>query len=227
MTCSLGQMNVGASFSVRVAFTAPANAGTLTNTVSGTLDPQTPNSSNNRGSDTFTGGADATVVATADTMTSTYGFPTKVVKTAALSATHLQFTETDLPSTLTSGFGTPVQLTEQGSGPCPASTCVSSTSVITIPDSEPVGGATNPNNPFVDPLTHAIFPFIWQIRVDDSLVPTGVKPKFVYHDGVKLPACGTVSLTQPICVTSVSQDKKTKVWIGTGSGIQNGAYQFG
>lgn len=227
MTCSVGQMTVGASFSVRVAFTAPTTAGTLTNTVKGSLDPQTPNETNHRQTDTFTGAADASVVAAGDSLTSTYGFPSKVIKTSPISATHLQFTETDLPGTLSNGFGTPVQVSEAGAGPCPAPTCVPSTSQITIPDSEPVGGAINPKNPFVDPLTHALFPFTWQIQVDSSLVPNGVKPRYVYHDGVRLPACGAVSLAQTICVSAVTQDKKTKVWTGTGFALENGSYQFG
>jgi hypothetical protein len=123
---------------------------------------------------------------------------------------------------LLTGFGTPVQLTEEVGGPC--SVCIPYQSKITIPNSVPV---TNPANPFFDGVHSA--PYTWSISVDGSLVPPGYKPKFVYHDGVALPPCGTTlpSASAPICVLTITQDNKTKTVFATGRALTNGSYQFG
>lgn len=225
MTCSLGHLTAGATFTVRVAFTVPTGTGTLTNTVEGSLDPQTPNTTNKRTTDTFGAAANAAVVAPLESSTSTYGLPSDLVKTGALTPTHLQSTQTALPGTL-NGFGTPVRVEERSIDLCPHGTCVPYASMITIPDSEPVGGAINPSNPFVGP-SGVLSPFTWQIKIASALVPHGLTPQYVYHDGVRLPFCAAVSLTQRICATSVSYDAATQIWTATGSGIENGAYQFG
>lgn len=240
MTCQVGQMAAGGTFAVRAAFKVPsvASTTTITNTVNGSLDPQTPNNTNNRANDTFSATAPASIVAASDSLESTYGFPGTVVKTKPVSSTHLQNTEADLPSTLTSGFGTPTEVQDSipnPSGGCAPPTCVPSPFFISIPDSE----TTGPGNPFINPVTQALFPFTWALQLDPSLLspmPKNFKPQFVYHAPagnpsafVKLPFCATspVSLTTPICVNSVFQDKKTKIWFATGSGITNGNWWVG
>ena len=224
-TCNVGQLAVGQSFTARFAFTAPASSttGVMTNTLNGTFDPQTPNGTNNRVTDTLpTQTSPANLIATSSDSISTYGLPSVnlgVIHTGAFSAAHRQYTEVDLPSTLTSGFGTPVQLSEvSGAGSCP--TCVPYQSVILIPDSEP--GSPNPN-----PFTSST-PFTWSIQVDGTLLPNGFKPVGVYHDGVLLPFCSVQPITAvPICVLTLSQDKKTKTVYATGLATTNGSYQFG
>jgi len=244
MTCQVGQLAAGGIFKVRVAFQVPsvASTTTITNTLSGTLDPQTPNGTNNRVNDTFSYTQPASVVAGSDSLESTYGFPGTVVKTKPISTTHLQNTEADLPSTLTSGFGTPAQVLDSipnPAGGCAPPTCIPNPFFISIPDSETTA------NPFVDPVTQALFPYTWTLQLDPSLVsavsslmPKGFKPKFVYHAPasnpsafVQLPSCTTspVSLTTPICVVSVTQVqvKNTKTWVATGRGILNGNWWVG
>lgn len=223
-TCAVGQLAVGQSFTARFAFTAPASstAAVMTNTLDGTFDPQTPNTSNKRETDTLpTSTSTAQLVAASSDSISTYGLPgvnLGVIHTGAFSPAHKQFTEVDLPSTLTSGFGTPVQLTESAGGPCP--TCVHYQSVILIPDSEP--NSLNPN-----PFTSST-PFTWSIQVDGTLLPNGFKPVGIYHDGVLLPFCSVQPITAvPICVLTLSQDKKTKTVYATGLATTNGSYQFG
>jgi uncharacterized repeat protein (TIGR01451 family) len=226
-TCNVGQLAVGQSFTARFAFTAPASSttGLMTNTLTGTFDPQTPNgTTNNRddATDTFTNSKDAQLVAIDPASISTYGLPGVKIQTqlpSPLSPAHKQFTEVDLPSTLTSGFGTPVQLTELAGGPC--TTCVQYQSVISIPDSVPV---TGPLNPFTSSN-----PFTWSILVDGTLLPNpGFKPAGIYHDGVLLPFCSVQPITAvPICVLTLSQDKKTKTVYATGLATTNGSYQFG
>ena len=223
-TCNVGQLVVGQSFTARFAFKAPASStsGVMTNTLNGTFDPQTPNTSNNRETDHFTTTIPPTqLVAASPGSISTYGLPNindGVIRTDALSLTHKQFTQVDLPSTLTSGFGTPVQLTESPGGSCP--TCVPYQSVITIPDSEP--GSPNPN-----PFTSST-PFTWSIQVDGTLLPNGFKPAGIYHNGDLLPFCSVQPITAvPICVLTLSQDKKTKTVYATGLATTNGSYQFG
>jgi len=223
-TCSVGQLAVGQAFTARFAFTAPASstATTMTNTLNGTFDPQTPNIKNSRETDTLpTSSSSAQLVATSTDSISTYGLPSVnngVIHTQPLSAGHKQFTEVDLPSTLTSGFGTPVQLTELAGGPCP--TCVQYQSVISIPDSEP--DSLNPN-----PFTSST-PFTWSIQVDGTLLPNGFKPAGIYHNGDLLPFCSVQPITAvPICVLTLSQDKKTKTVYATGLATTNGSYQFG
>jgi uncharacterized repeat protein (TIGR01451 family) len=224
-TCAVGQLVVGQSFTARFAFTAPASSttGVMTNTLSGTFDPQTPNGTNNRDTDTIPPSTNpAQLVAINPAAISTYGLPNVndgVIHTDALSLTHKQFTQVDLPSTLTSGFGTPVQLSEvAGAGSC--ATCVPYQSVITIPDSEP--GSLNPN-----PFTSST-PFTWSIQVDGTLLPNGFKPAGIYHNGALLPFCSVQPITTvPICVLTLSQDKKTKTVYATGLATTNGSYQFG
>jgi uncharacterized repeat protein (TIGR01451 family) len=223
-TCAVGQLAVGQAFTARFAFTAPTSSttGQMTNTLDGTFDPQTPNGTNNRQTDTLpTSTSAATLVAVSTDSISTYGLPSVnlgVIHTGAFSAAHKQYTEVDLPSTLTSGFGTPVQLTESAGGPC--TTCVHYQSVILIPDSEP--GSLNPN-----PFTSST-PFTWSIQVDGTLLPNGFKPAAVYHNGGLLPFCSVQPITAvPICVLTLSQDKKTKTVYATGLATTNGSYQFG
>jgi len=223
-TCAVGQLAVGQSFTARFAFTAPASstAGLMTNTLNGTFDPQTPNTSNKRETDTLpTKTSSAELVAISSDSISTYGLPSinhGVIRTDALSPAHKQFTEVDLPPTLTSGFGTPVQLTELAGGPCP--TCVQYQSLISIPDSEPA--SLNPN-----PFTSST-PFTWSIQVDGTLLPNGFKPAGIYHNGVLLPFCSVQPITAvAICVLTLSQDKKTKTVYATGLATTNGSYQFG
>jgi uncharacterized repeat protein (TIGR01451 family) len=224
-TCNVGQLAVGQSFTARFAFTAPASSttGLMTNTLNGTFDPQTPNATNQRETDTLpTSTSSAALVATSSGSISTYGLPNVnggVIHTDVLSLTHKQYTEVDLPATLASGFGTPVKLTERtGGGPC--STCVQYYSEISIPDSEP--GSLNPN-----PFTSST-PFTWSIQVDGTLLPNGFKPVGIYHDGVLLPLCSVQPITTvPICVLTLSQDKKTKTVSATGLATTNGSYQFG
>jgi uncharacterized repeat protein (TIGR01451 family) len=222
-TCSVGQLAVGQAFSARFAFTAPSStATTMTNTLNGTFDPQTPNIKNSRETDTLpTSTSSAQLVATSADSISTYGLPNVnggVIQTDVLSLTHKQFTQVDLPSTLASGFGTPVQLTELAGGPC--ATCVQYQSIIRIPDSEP--GSLNPN-----PFTSST-PFTWSIQVDGTLLPNGFKPAGIYHDGALLPFCSVQPITAvPICVLTLSQDKKTKTVYATGLATTNGSYQFG
>jgi uncharacterized repeat protein (TIGR01451 family) len=224
-TCKVGQLVVGQSFTARFAFTAPASstAGLMTNTLNGTFDPQTPNTSNKRETDTLpTQTSSAQLVAADPNSISTYGLPgvnLGVIHTQAFSQAHKQYTEVDLPSTLASGFGTPVRLLERPGGPCP--TCVQYESVITIPDSEP--GSLNPN-----PFTSST-PFTWSIQVDGTLLPNpGFKPAGIYHEGVLLPFCSVQPITAvPICVLTLSQDKKTKTVYATGLATTNGSYQFG
>jgi len=224
-TCNVGQLAVGDSFTARFAFTAPASSttGQMTNTLTGTFDPQTPNTSNHRDpvTDTFSTSSPAQLVATSPASISTYGLPNVndgVIHTDALSLTHKQFTQVDLPSALASGFGTPVRLLELPGGLC--TTCVQYQSVITIPDSEP--GSLNPN-----PFTSST-PFTWSIQVDGTLLPNpGFKPVGIYHDGVLLPFCSVQPITAvPICVLTLSQDKKTKTVYATGLATTNGSYQF-
>jgi uncharacterized repeat protein (TIGR01451 family) len=233
MTCAIGQMAAGASFSVRVAFKVPTVSATttITNTLNGTLDPQTPNGTNSRVNDTFSASASASVVAASDSLESTYGFPGTVVKTRPISATHLQNTEVDLPSTLTSGFGTPTEVVDalpNPSGGCALPTCIPNPFFISIPDSE-----SPATNPFVDSVTNALFPYTWTIQFDPSLVSllNGKKLTAVYHAPAsnpaaftKLPLCANspVSLTTPICVDQIFQDKRTKIWFATGRGLENG-----
>ena len=224
-TCSVGQLAVGQAFTARFAFTAPVSstATTMTNTLNGTFDPQTPNTSNKRETDTLpTSTSSAQLIATSADSISTYGLPSVnlgVIHTGAFSAAHKQYTEVDLPSTLTSGFGTPVQLSEvAGAGSCP--TCVPYQSVILIPDSEP-------NSPNPNPFTSST-PFTWSIQVDGTLLPNGFKPAGIYHNGVLLPFCSVQPITAvPICVLTLSQDKKTKTVYATGLATTNGSYQFG
>ena len=223
-TCSIGQLTVGQTFTARFAFTAPASstATAMTNTLTGTFDPQTPNTTNNRGTDTMpTVTSSAQLVATSADSISTYGLPSVnngVIHTQGLSAAHRQYTEVDLPPTLASGFGTPVQLTELAGGPCPS--CVQYQSVISIPDSEP--GSPNAN-----PFTSSS-PFAWSIQVDGTLLPSGFKPRGIYHNGNLLPFCSVQPITTvPICVSTLSQDKKTKTVYATGLATTNGSYQFG
>ncbi len=220
-TCNVGQMAVGQSFTARFAFAAPLTGATMTNTLNGTFDPQTPNATNNRTTDTLpTVNSQATLIATNAASISTYGLPTVnhgVIHTAALSPTHKQYTEVDLPAALAGGFGTPVQLTEQAGSVC--GVCVGYESIIFIPDSESAGA-----NPFT-----VASPFMWSISVDGSLLPSGFKPQGVYHDGHLLPFCSVtpLSATVPICVSALTQDKKTKTVFATGSATENGTYQFG
>jgi uncharacterized repeat protein (TIGR01451 family) len=238
MTCTTSQLAAGASFSVRVAFKVPtvSTTTTITNTLNGSLDPQTPNSSNNRVNDTFQASALASVVASSDSLESTYGFPGTVVKTRPISSTHLQNTEADLPSTLTSGFGTPTEVEDSIPNPpggCALPTCIPNPFFISIPDSE-----NSATNPFVDPVTNALFPYVWTLQFDPSLVALLKTKKLtaVYHAPIsnpaaftKLPSCATspVSLTTPICVDQIFQDKQTKIWYATGRGIQNGNWWGG
>jgi uncharacterized repeat protein (TIGR01451 family) len=223
-TCSVGQLAVGQFFTARFAFTAPASstAAAMTNTLTGTYDSQTPNATNKRNTDVLpTVTSSAQLAATSADSISTYGLPSVnngVIHTQGLSPTHKQYTEVDLPSTLGSGFGTPVQLTELAGGPCAA--CVQYQSVISIPDSEP--GSLNPN-----PFTSSS-PFAWSIQVDGTLLPPGFKPRGIYHDGALLPFCSVQPITAvPICVSSLEQDKKTKTVYATGLATTNGSYQFG
>lgn len=224
-TCNVGQLAVGQSFTARFAFKAPdsSTTGLMTNTLTGTFDPQTPNTSNERLTDTIpTVSKQAQLVAIDPASISTYGLPNVndgLIHTDALSLTHKQFTQVDLPPTLTSGFGTPVQLTEiAGAGLCP--TCVRYQSVISIPDSVP---PSSPSNPFTNN------PFTWSIQVDGTLLPNGFKPAGIYHDGQLLPFCSVQPITAavPICVLTLSQDKKTKTVSATGLATTNGSYQFG
>jgi uncharacterized repeat protein (TIGR01451 family) len=224
-TCTVGQLAVGQAFTARFAFTAPTSSttGLMTNTLNGTFDPQTPNATNKRETDTLeTSTSSAELVATSPDSISTYGMPSVnlgVIQTQAFSPTHKQYTEVDLPSTLTKGFGTPVQLSEDDGGPC--TTCVQHQSVILIPDSEP--DSPNPN-----PFTSST-PFTWSIQVDGTLLPNpGFKPTGIYHDGELLPFCSERPITEvPICVLTLSQDKKTKTVSATGLATTNGSYQFG
>jgi uncharacterized repeat protein (TIGR01451 family) len=225
-TCNVGQLAVGQTFTARFAFTAPASSttGLMTNTLTGTFDSQTPNTSNKRNDETDTiptKTSPAQLVATSPDSISTYGMPSVnlgVIQTQAFSPTHKQYTEVDLPSTLTKGFGTPVQLSEDDGGPC--TTCVQHQSVILIPDSEL--GSLNAN-----PFTSST-PFTWSIQVDGTLLPNGFKPVGIYHDGQLLPFCSVQPITAvPICVLTLSQDKKTKTVSATGLATTNGSYQFG
>jgi uncharacterized repeat protein (TIGR01451 family) len=222
-TCSLQQLAPGDTFTARLAFTAPAAGSTMTNTLSGSYDPQTPNSTNQRGTDTIaTQTRPAQLVATASDAISTYGLPTVhdgVIGTDALSLTHKQHTDVDLPWTLASGFGTPVQLTEGPASP-PCAACVPYESVIKIPDSEPGSN----QNPFTTST-----PFSWSIQVDGTLVPPNYKLRGIYHNGMLLPFCSVqpITTTVPICVSTLTQDKKTKTVYATGFATTNGSYQFG
>jgi uncharacterized repeat protein (TIGR01451 family) len=225
-TCNVGQLAFLQTFTARFAFTAPTSSttGRMINTLNGTFDPQTPNTSNKRETDTIpTSTSSADLVAINPGSISTYGLPnvnSGVIQTDALSLTHKQFTQVDLPGTLASGFGTPVELTERtGGGPC--STCVQYYSEISIPDSEL--GSPNPN-----PFTSST-PFTWSIQVDGTLLPNGFKPAGIYHDGQLLPFCSVqpITTTVPICVLTLSQDKKTKTVSATGLATTNGSYQFG
>jgi hypothetical protein len=238
MTCTISQLAAGASLTVRVAFKVPSVSATttITNSLNGSLDPQTPNSSNNRVNDTFAATAPASVVASSDSLESTYGFPGTVVKTRPISSTHLQNTEVDLPSTLTTGFGTPAEVIDAQPNPaggCALPTCIPNPFFVSIPDSE------NPaTNPFVDPVTNALFPYVWTLQFDPSLVALLKTKKVgsVYHAPAsnpagftKLPLCADspVSSSTPICVDKIFQDKQTKIWYATGRGIQNGNFWGG
>ncbi|HZO33571.1 MAG TPA: hypothetical protein VFB17_00710 [Gaiellaceae bacterium] len=231
LTCDVGRLEPGTSFTVRVAFQAPTVSTTVT------LDDSLDGTSSlkSHGSNSFSASGEVSVVPASDSLQSTYAFPSSSIDTAPLSATHLQSTGADMPSVLTSGFGTPVSVEDSIPNPpggCPAPTCIPHPFVISIPDSETTGSS----NPFIDPLTNELFPYTWTLELDPSLVPHGVTPQFVYHAPAddpsayaQLPFCADspVSLTTPICVDAVFFDHGSGDWVFTGRGIENGNWWGG
>jgi uncharacterized repeat protein (TIGR01451 family) len=234
--CEFGQMTVGETVTVRLAFTAPTLAAgvqsaTVDNALAGSLDPQTPNSTNNRQTDTFAGDSAATVnvVAALTSRTDTYGFAGDVVATASLSDTNPQHSELDLPKTasgfLNGGFGTSVEVKDAQGLSCNGGPVYGSQ--LTVP------ATTDPNatNPFLDANGNPN-PATWVIQVATSLTP-GFKATVVCHNGVPLKLCsslpgGKPSLTgDKLCTVSVGLDKSKKANVGVVLALENGFGGFG
>ena len=238
LSCARDQFTSGAAFDVTVLFKTDATASpgaTLTNTLSGTFDPQTPNTTNNRKNDTF--GA---------TTSSTYagGAGIFLSQSLALPSATLTAGGTGQTSSLTlpGGFlnnlayvGTSLQNLSGAAATPPAACplCVSYKTSVEMPQA-PVFGTSGP---FLD-ATLTAKPFAWTLNLPAALLPHGFVAHGVWHQDdngatVQLASCARDSNQQPIppttapgiCVTSFTQTASGIV--ASGIALANGSYWIG
>lgn len=230
LTCQVDQLSSGAGFDVIVLFRTPAGAtpgSPVTNTVLGTFDPQTPNTSNNRDNDTFGPGA----------VTRTYAGAAdgSLGESLALSGEQLkaggpaQTSSVSMPGSFVNNYnwaGTSLKNRTVTTPPCP--TCLPYITDVTIP----TASTFSTNGPFFDPASNTR-PFTWTLVVPASAVPSHFTATRVFHDGTTLPACAIVGgnpvpNTSPpgICVTSLTQSPTAGI-TATGLALDNGSYWIG
>jgi hypothetical protein len=224
-----GKLTPGNRFSVDLRFTAPSvvpQSGQVVTQATVTVSAQTVGGSTTNG--TAVAVSDpvvTTLTAPALAAVSTFLRSSESSTTGLLGASHPQRFEVQLPPTLFSAFGVALSLLDHSSTPICAS-CLSWRTTVTIPAASHV---TNEGNPFYDGTPN---PFTWSMQ---ALYSPGYKAKGVAYlddDGVlhyPLPSCGgsLPSATSPVCVDTLTQDKKAKTVRATGKGIENGNLGFG
>jgi hypothetical protein len=232
LTCTppAGKLSPGDQFTIFVRFRAPAVApptDEITTRATVTVAARTVGGSQTNGTSTTSSDpvVTATGAASVDSL-STFARGNESSQTGQLGTIHPQRFQVSLPSSLLGDtFGVALSLADQSAAPiCPS--CLSWLTKVTIPLASQV---TNVGNPFYDGTAN---PYTWTMQ---SLYPAGFKPSGVaYLDdtGVlhfPLPACGggAPSVSAPVCVDTLVQDKKTKILTATGRGIENGNFGFG
>jgi hypothetical protein len=232
LTCTppAGKLSPGDQFTIFARFTAPAVAppsDQITTTATVTVAARTVGGSQTNG--TTIASSDPVVTATgaprADSL-STYARGSEKSQTGQLSDLHPQRFQVALPSTLLSNnFGVALSLTDQSGTPiCPS--CLAWRTKVTVPVASQV---TNVGNPFYDGTTN---PYTWTMQ---SLYPPGFKLGGVaYLDDndvlhFPIPACdsATPSVSAPVCVDTLVQNRSAKTLTASGRGIENGNFGFG
>ncbi len=223
------KLSPGDHFTVNMRFRAPTVApstGQVTTTAKITVAARTVGGPHTNG--TTTTSSDPVVTTTTATRVdslSTYLRGSENSQTGQLGASHQQRFEVQLPSSLLGSFGVALSLLDQSGTPiCPS--CLSWFTKVTIPSASQV---TNAGNPFYNGTGN---PYTWTMQ---SLYPGGFKPSGIAYlddNGVlhfPIPACGGVgpSVSAPVCLSTLVQDKKTKTLAATGKGIENGNLGFG
>src|SRR5436190_16757368 len=220
MTCSIGSLVAGASFSVDFAFTTPASGSSVSNVVQVSVDPQTPNSTNNRKSDLFfSNRVDTPLVAPSQDALQLFA------KRGDDAHTNLQIgpnnpesTDVKIPAGLSAfGVGTSIN-DDQPPGLGQTTKCTGCpVANISIPASVPVGSS----------IFTVANPIGWTIKLDASVVPSNFKLGSLLHDGNVVPDCALtpLSVASPVCYTTLTQDKKAGL-TAIGVGLTNGSYWF-
>jgi uncharacterized repeat protein (TIGR01451 family) len=221
MTCSIGNLAAGASFSLDFAFTTPASGSSVSNVVQMSVDPQTPNSTNNRKTDLFfSNRVDTTLLAVSQDALQLFAKRGDDAHTnLQIGSTNPESTDVKIPPGL-SAFGVATSINDdQAPGPGQITACTNCpVANISIPASVPV--------------TSSIFtvgnPIGWTIKLDASVVPSNFKLASLLHDGNVVPACALtpLSVSSPVCWTTLNQDKKAGL-TAIGVGLTNGSYWFG
>jgi hypothetical protein len=221
MTCSVGNLATGASFSVDFAFTTPSNGSSVSNVAQVSVDPQTPNQNNNRQTDLFfSNRVDTALVAPSANSVQLFAQRGADAHTnLTIGSSNPESTDVTIPPGL-AAFGVATAVNDdQAPGPGQTTACTGCpVANISIPASVPVASS----------IFTVGNPIGWTIKLHASVVPSNFKLSSLLHDGNVVPACAAtpLSLTSPVCWTTLTQDKKAGL-TAIGVGLTNGSYWFG
>ena len=235
LSCSLSQLKAGGTFDVVVLFKTDPTAtpgSTVSNTVVGSFDPQTPNGTNNRQTDTFGPTTPQTRVYAGlsdGSLSQSLG-----LKNDALVAGGTQTSSVNLPPGFLNNFKFVGVTLQNFSGPaatpptgCGGSfTCQPFETATTIP----AASAFGTTGPFFDSTNVDAYTWSFTIPVSNNFKPQGV-----WHtddnnqNGGPIPTCAISggnpvppSAAPGICLVSKTVNKKTNRATYSGLGINNG-----
>jgi hypothetical protein len=239
LNCTREQFTAGSTFDITVLFKTDAGAtpgATLTNTFSGTYDPQTPNSTNNRRNDTFAATSSSTYAGAGVFLSQSLALPGETLSAGGSGQT----SSLTMPGSFLNNLafvGTSLQNLSGTPAAPPAScpTCLSFKTSIEMPKAPAFGTG----GPFLDPSLTAK-PFTWTINLPGSLLGHGFAPAGVWHQDdngntVKLAFCARDANQNPIppttapgiCLTSLTQSQPSQNIVATGIALSNGSYWIG